>query len=152
MFASTKRNKKDRDVYISSTDKPAAEAKIIISSGGSWYPVQWSPDDTQVLALQYISANESYMHIADVQTGKIIQINAVKKKIAYGGAVWARDGKGLYLTSDEDAEFSILRYYNVQSKTTTPLTADIKWDVEELEISEKGDKLAFVTNENGISA
>jgi dipeptidyl aminopeptidase/acylaminoacyl peptidase len=57
----------------------------------------------------------------------------------------------LYLTSDEDAEFSTLQYYNIQSKKSTPLTADIKWDVEELELSEKGDKLAFVTNENGIS-
>jgi Tol biopolymer transport system component len=80
VFASTKRNKKDRDVYVSSTDKPATEAKLIISNGGSWYPVQWSPDDSQILAQQYVSANESYLHIADVQTGKMTQINPVKKK------------------------------------------------------------------------
>ncbi|QHT72188.1 S9 family peptidase [Rhodocytophaga rosea] len=151
VFASTKRNKKDRDVYITSTNKAANEAKMIISSGGSWYPVEWSPDDSQVLALQYVSANESYLHIASVETGKMVQINPVKKKIAYDGAVWAKDGKGIYLASDEDTEFSTLRYYNVQSKTITPLTNDIRWDVEEMEISEKGDKLAFVTNENGIS-
>jgi dipeptidyl aminopeptidase/acylaminoacyl peptidase len=151
MFGSTKRNKKDNDVYVSSPEKPAAEARLIIGSGGSWYPLQWSPDDSQILALQYVSANESYLHIADVQSGKMTQVNPVKKKIAYGSAVWAKDSKGLYLTSDEDAEFSTLRYYNIQSKTSTPLTADIKWDVEELELSEKGDKLAFVTNENGIS-
>lgn len=149
-FASTKRNKKDRDVYISTPDQ-AAEAKLIIGSGGTWYPIEWSPDDNQLLATQFVSANESYLHIADAQTGKMVQINPVKKKISYGGAVWAKDGKGIYLTSDEDTEFSTLRYYNNQSKTTTPLTSDIKWDIEEMEIAEKGDKLAFVTNENGIS-
>ncbi len=150
-FASTKRNKKDRDVYITGPDKPATEAKMIIGTGGTWYPMEWSPDDKQLLAIQYISANESYVHLADIASGKLMQVNPVKKKIAYGAAVWAKDGKGLYLTSDEDTEFSTLRYYNIQSKSATPLTADIQWDVEEMEISENGNKLAFVTNESGIS-
>ena len=33
----------------------------------------------------------------------------------------------------------------------TYLTTDIKWDVDEVDLSEDGKTLAFVTNEDGIS-
>ena len=37
---------------------------------GQWTVADWSPDESKVAALEYISINESYVHIVDVATGK----------------------------------------------------------------------------------
>jgi Tol biopolymer transport system component len=39
----------------------------------------------------------------------------------------------------------------VQTRRVTPLTADIPWDVEALDVSPDGRTVAFVTNEEGAS-
>jgi len=86
-----------------------------------------------------------------VQERTLKQVNAVDKKIGYGGAAWGRDGKGLYLTSDENSDFKQLHYYDLTSGRLTTLTGDIPWDVNDFDLSDDGNLLAFVTNENGIS-
>src|SRR4030067_3589892 len=63
-YTSTRRNGKDNDIYLSELDNPAG-AKMIYQAEGSWWPVDWSPDDSKILALHYISANESYYYILD---------------------------------------------------------------------------------------
>ncbi|MHC4648640.1 MAG: S9 family peptidase, partial [Planctomycetota bacterium] len=64
---------------------------------------------------------------------------------------WAFKAKGIFLTCDEDSEFRRLKYYDLGKKTFTDLTGDIEWDVEEIAVSKQRDKLAFTTNEDGIS-
>ena len=39
-------------------------------SPGQWTVADWSPDETRVAAVEYISINESYIHIIEVATGK----------------------------------------------------------------------------------
>ncbi|MCY7390522.1 MAG: prolyl oligopeptidase family serine peptidase, partial [Leptolyngbyaceae cyanobacterium CAN_BIN12] len=60
-------------------------------------------------------------------------------------------GKGLYVVSDRDSEFQQLAYYNFANQRYTPLTSKIKWDVEDFDLSEDGKRIAFVTNEDGVS-
>ena len=72
-----------------------------------------------------------------------------EEKIAYGGAVYSKDGKGIFFTSDENSEFQRLRYYDLQTKKFTVLTSDINWDVESIRLSKQGDNLAFTINEDG---
>src|SRR6185437_14365897 len=44
-----------------------------------------------------------------------------------------------------------LAYFDLATMKPTYLTTDIKWDVDEIDLSEDGKTLAFVTNEDGIS-
>jgi dipeptidyl aminopeptidase/acylaminoacyl peptidase len=148
-YYSTKRNGRDWDVYVADINSPT-KAKMVLEGNGAWVSVDWSPDDTKLLIINYISANETYYHILDIASGQLEQINPGKKNIAYFNALWARDGKGIYITSDENKEFQTLRYYDVQSKTFINLTDKIPWDVESIELNPSGDRLAFTTNENGI--
>jgi len=43
-FYSTKRNQKDWDIYISDMGNPT-EAKLVHQEGGTWVPMDWSPND-----------------------------------------------------------------------------------------------------------
>jgi dipeptidyl aminopeptidase/acylaminoacyl peptidase len=70
--------------------------------------------------------------------------------VAYGGAGFSRDGKGVYVTTDKDSEFQRLAYIDLATKQHTYLTDHIKWDVDEFVISRDGKTIAFVTNEDGI--
>lgn len=150
VYASTRRNGKDYDLYLSYVDK-SEETKPILQEQGSWSPVDWSPEDQQLLVQKYVSVNESYYFILELTSGKLTPLNPNEGKISYGGAVWGKGGKGIFLTSDERSEFQVLRYYDLEKKKFTDLTAEIPWDVKEIEISKQRDKLAFITNQDGIS-
>ncbi len=150
VYYSTKRNGRDWDLFLSTLKEPN-HPKPILQQGGTWTPEDWSPDDRLLLVSIYVSINESYLYVLDVESGSLEQINPTDKKISYGAARSAHNAKGIFLTSDEDSEFRRLKYYDLKKKTFTDLTADIQWDVEEIAVSKLRDKLAFTTNEDGIS-
>jgi len=149
IFFSTKRNGRDWDLYITDIERPE-ESEPVVTEGGFWYPGEWSPDDARLILVRYVSANESYPYLFDVKTRELTQFRPSKEKIAYGGAVWAKHGEGIFFTSDEDSEFKLLRYHDLKEKKERIITEEIPWDVGNLEISDQGDKLAFTVNEDGI--
>ncbi|MBC6608238.1 S9 family peptidase [Hymenobacter sp. BT188] len=150
VYNSTRRNGRDYDLYMAPVGNPKAEKRLLEVSG-SWNAADWSPDDQTIVAQEYISANESHLFLLDVATGKATPLNPKNEKISYGSALFSEDGKGLYLVSDEGTEFHTLRYYNLATKQQTPLTAGISWDVDEMEMTPKGDLLAFTVNADGFS-
>jgi dipeptidyl aminopeptidase/acylaminoacyl peptidase len=151
VYYGTERDGRNWDIYLTDMDTPD-KAKRILEKVGTWVAIDWSPDDKKLLIINYVSANESYYYTLEIATGELTQINPSKEKIAYGlSCLWAKNENGLYMTSDEGSEFLRLRYYDLEQKEITTLTSNIPWDVEQLAISEQGDKLGFVTNENGVS-
>jgi dipeptidyl aminopeptidase/acylaminoacyl peptidase len=81
------------------------------------------------------------------------QVNPMSngEKVAYGTAVFSKDGKHLYLTSNQNSEFQRLGRLDLQTNGFEPLTDKIDWSVELISLSADGSQLAFVTNEDGIS-
>lgn len=149
-YYSTRRNGKDWDLYVQSID-PEAEAVRVLEVTGTWAVEDWSRDDQTLLVGRYVSANESYLYTLDLESSRLTPVEPPDQVVAYGSARLAADGKGVFLTSDENDEFKRLRFYDLATKTRTALTDSIPWDVEEVELSEDGGNLAFTTNEDGIS-
>jgi dipeptidyl aminopeptidase/acylaminoacyl peptidase len=132
--------------------KNPKEATLVLQREGSWSALDWSPDDKKILVGNYISANKSFLHILDMETGKLEQINPSQEEISYNGALWSADGKGIFIVNDQGAEFSTLKYYEIASKKFTSITASIPWDVSGLAINKNRSTLVFDTNENGIAS
>jgi dipeptidyl aminopeptidase/acylaminoacyl peptidase len=152
VYTSTRRTGKDNDFYIIDPKNPASDRQLTQLEGGGWYPLDWSPDDRQLLGLNYVSATESYLWNFNTETGERTLLTPKgKEPVSYQGAVFSKDGKGIYVVSDRSSEFQHLAYYDLASKTFTDITNHIKWDVEEIELSRDGKLLAFVTNEDGAS-
>ena len=127
------------------------ERKVLEVSGGGWGVSDWSPDDKTLLVGEYLSANESRYWLVDAATGaKTLATPESKEKVAWGRAVFAKDGKSLYTTTDSGSEFHRLVSLDLASKKITVLTPGIDWDVSSLSLSEDGGKLAFVVNEGGV--
>ena len=151
-YTSTRRNNKDTDMYVLNPLDPASDRLLAQNEGGGWAPTDWSPDDRTILVIEYISANESYLWTLDALTGAktILTPRVGGEQVSRGGAVYGRDGRGIYLASDRESEFQRLEYFDLATKEHSVLTGHINWDVEGFRLSPDGKTMAFTTNENGI--
>jgi dipeptidyl aminopeptidase/acylaminoacyl peptidase len=152
VYGSTRRNGRDVDLYSVNPTDPKSDRQLIRLEGGGWTTLDWSPDDKQILVLEEISANESYLWLADSATGekKLLTPKGGAEKIHYGGGEFSKDGRGVYATTDKDSEFHRLAYIDLATGRHEYLTDHIKWDVDEFDLSPDGKTVAFVTNEDGI--
>jgi len=151
-YTSTRRTGRDNDIWIMLPHDSKTDRLLCENTGGGWSVLDWSPDDSLLLVLQYVSINESYLHLVDARTGKRSQLTPPsREKTAYGHARFAKDGKAVYATSDDDSEFQQLVRIELKDGRQTTLAANITWDVEEFEQSPDGKVIAFVTNESGAS-
>jgi dipeptidyl aminopeptidase/acylaminoacyl peptidase len=151
-YGSTKRTGNDVDIWVVNAEDPASARMIAPLEGGGWSVNNWSPDGKRLLITNFISAAESYVWLVDVDSGKKELLTPkATKTVAYSNAHFSKDGKGVYLTSDQDSEFQRLVYLDLDSRKTTVLTPDLHWDVEEIDLSKDGRWIAFESNEDGIS-
>ncbi|MGH9374160.1 MAG: alpha/beta fold hydrolase [Vicinamibacterales bacterium] len=150
-YGSTRRNGADRDVYVVNPAEPKSDKLLTQVSGGGWFAVDWSPDDAKLLLFQYVSIAKSSLWIVDVATGQKTALTDAAESVAYGGAEFSTDGRGVYVTTDKGSEFQRLGYIDLKTRQLTPLTTDLNWDVETFDLAPDGKTIAFSTNEAGVS-
>jgi dipeptidyl aminopeptidase/acylaminoacyl peptidase len=152
VYGSTRRTGNDVDLYVINPADPKSDHLLTQLQGGGWQPLDWSPDGNRVLAVEEVSANESYLWIVDANSGEkmLLTPKGGDVKIAYNGGRFSKDGKGLYVTTDKDSEFQRLTYIDLATKQHAYLTSNIPWDVNEFDLSYDGRTIAFVTNEDGF--
>ena len=73
------------------------------------------------------------------------------EKAAYSEAKFAYDGKGILVLTDQGHEFQYLAYLPVDGGNPAELWLEIGHDITDFTVSKDGNRLAFVTNENGWS-
>jgi dipeptidyl aminopeptidase/acylaminoacyl peptidase len=153
-YGSTRRNGNDVDIYVINPKDPKSDRMVTELQGGGWEALDWSPDDKTILAVEEISANESYLWLIDTESGKktLITPKEQKEQIYYGGGQFSKDGKKIYTTTDKDNEFKRLATIDTKTGRHEYLTDHIKWDVDEFAVCKDGAQLAFITNEDGLAA
>lgn len=146
----TRRNGKDTDIHLMKFGE--TQSVPVLEREGSWVALDFSPDNRQLLVQKSISINESELYLLDLESQALSRFHASTQPLAFGGARFGKDGKGVYFVSDEGSEFLRLHYQRLDSGKTEVLSADIPWNVEEFALSAAGSRLAFVTNEDGLAA
>src|ERR1700682_2789734 len=152
-YVSTRRTGQDTDLWVMNPADPKSDHLLTQLKGGGWDPIDWSPDDKNILLQEEISINETYLWLVNTATGEKTAITPrdTKEKISYGSARFSKDGKGIYVTTDQGSEFQRLALLDISGKNPRYLTNDISWDVESFDLTRDGKHLAFVTNEDGQS-
>ena len=146
-YSSTRRNGADVDLYVMDPLDPKSDRLLVELQGGGWSPLDWSPDDSTILALQEISVTESYLWLIDVASGGRTLFTA--KGSAYADGHYSNDGKSIFAITDRDSDFRRLARIDVATHRHTFLTARIPWDISEAQLSPDGKTVAVVSNENG---
>ncbi|HTK81024.1 MAG TPA: prolyl oligopeptidase family serine peptidase [Bacteroidota bacterium] len=152
-YTSTRRNNKDTDIYTVDPMDTSTNKLALQVDGGGWGADDWTHDGKTLLVREYVSANESYLYLLTLATGekRILTPKGGKEQISYGGGQFTPDGKGFYVTTDRESEFQRLTYIDLATMKHEYLTTGIPWDVSEFNLSNDGKRIAFVTNEDGVS-
>jgi dipeptidyl aminopeptidase/acylaminoacyl peptidase len=153
-YTSTRRTGQDTDLWVMNPADPKTDHLLTQLSGGGWRPEDWSPDNKKILLIEDISVNETYVWLVDTASGEKTALTPRKtgEQVAYSNARFSKDGKGVYLTTDKGSEFQRLVYIDLAAKQMKVLSSNIPWDVDEFALSYDGKSIAFVTNEDGLSA
>ena len=151
-YTSTRRTGKDTDIYLMNPAEPKSDKLLIQVAGGGWRVNDWSPDESKLLLTEYVSINESHLWLIDVKTAALERITPkTGEKISWSGAQFLKDGRSIFVTTDQDSEFQRLCRHDLTTRILTPLSPNLRWDVESFELSPDGKHLAFVSNEDGVS-
>jgi dipeptidyl aminopeptidase/acylaminoacyl peptidase len=152
-FSSTRRNGKDVDVWVVSTADPSSARMVAQLEGGGWAVSDWSHDGKKVLVINSVSAAESYVWLVDIASGAkdLLTPATGSETVAYSNARFAKDDKGIYLTSDRDSEFQRLVFMDLANRKPAILTPNLNWDVDEFDLTRDGRWIAFESNEDGAS-
>jgi len=152
-YTSTRRTGRDTDLWTTNPEDPRTNRLLVELAGGGWHPLDWSPDDNTILLLEELSINESYLWLVDVTKKQKTALTPRRdgEKVSYRDAKFSPDGRGIYVITDKDSEFYRLAYFDLPDGQPKYLTNGIPWDVEEFDITRDGTRIAYVTNEDGIS-
>ena len=153
-YMSTRRTGKDTDLWVMNPADPKTDRLLTQLQGGGWEPLDWSPDDKQILLLEELSINESYLWLVDAETGAKTALTPrdTKEKIFYGEGRFSKLKRSIYVITDRGSEFRRLALVDLSTKEHFYLTSEIPWDIEMFDLSHDAGRIAFVANENGRSA
>jgi len=150
-FQSNARNGKDFDIWMMDV-YDSSSIRMIFKASGSWAPGEWSKQSDRIILGHYVSANESYRYILDIESGELSNpFPQTNEMVSYGTVRWGKGDSILYYVSDYQSEFSRLHMLNLNSGTDTVLTAGIPWDINRMDITASGNWLALAANENGLN-
>ncbi|HEY5551000.1 MAG TPA: S9 family peptidase [Opitutaceae bacterium] len=150
-YASTKRNGTDRDIHIMDPRDPSSSRIVCENKGGGWSATDWSPDGNTLLIAEHVSVNESHLWLVDVATGARTELTPRSKRgISRAGGRFSKDGKRVYLTTDEGNEFKRLASIDLATHESTFLTSGIDHDVTGISLSRDGRRLVFSVDRLGV--
>src|SRR6185369_15334490 len=142
------------DIVLIDPLEPSKARRIATLPGTGWGDFSFSFDDKRLAMIEFKSITESYVWVMDVATGERRRVLPAAgadagKPIASGEINFARDGKGLFITTDRDGEFRRACLLDLESGRLEPFGPS-NWDVEDMALSADGRTIAAVTNEAGI--
>lgn len=151
LYYSNARNGRTNDFFIADVDALDKPEKVFEAPGVGWLLSDWSRDGGSLLLTEYVSVNETRLHLLDIASGDISQLLPApgEGRGAFLPAIFGADAGTVIAGSNQTTEFRQLLRIDVATGARTPLTATIPWDVDDARLSPDGSKLAFVANERG---
>jgi dipeptidyl aminopeptidase/acylaminoacyl peptidase len=149
VFTGNDRDGVTSDIYMSDVGAGTAPHLVVAGRDHPWFPLDWSADGQKLLLWQPGSNDESTLFIGDVNTGSVLPAEVGAKHLGIRHARFAADGRGIYISSVDDADFSQLRYLDLVSHQARELTAAIPWDIVDFQVGADGRYLAYVANDDG---
>jgi dipeptidyl aminopeptidase/acylaminoacyl peptidase len=154
LYTANRRIPRDADVFLSTLADPASAVTVKRVENETWYPVDLSADGGHVLLKRYVSINESFLELVELDRRAAVPVPpppGSSGKVSFGASMFAPGGRSLYLACDARGEFLELARVDLETFEYTWISGDIPWDVEAIEVHHETGRVAFVTNEDGAS-
>ncbi|MDQ2742734.1 MAG: S9 family peptidase [Chloroflexota bacterium] len=150
-FSGNGRNPAYFDVYVSDID--GSNQRLVYQQDGSNFVTDWSPDGKKLLIMRRTGSLDAELLCFDMTTSQAIHLTPHQPPVIYEQAHFAPDGGSIYLITNQDSEFN--RAARLALETRQPASGSIEFltpddrDVDWLQISPDGRKLAMVCNHDG---
>jgi dipeptidyl aminopeptidase/acylaminoacyl peptidase len=153
-YSGTGRNGRDSDVYLAEV-ADARAVRRLTELEGTWLPLDFSPDGRQLLVKEARAADDADLLLLDIQSGVRRLLTPEPRthgKAAVRQALFAADGKAVYLLTDRGTGFTGLFRLDLAHADAglEPLVPGVLHDVEQVAAAGDG-TLVFSTNEGGAS-
>lgn len=142
-FESTRRNGKDRDLYVMDPTDPAS-TRLVTQVEGSWSVAEWSPDDRELLAVNSPAGNtETSLWRVDVKSGEKKRLSPAGEPAVWRAPQYSHDGRSVYVLSNSGSEVLRLWRGDIASGAWKPITGE-EDALESFSLSPDGRTIAVV--------
>ena len=145
-FDSTSRgghNGADRDLWVMDPRNPSS-ARLVLEVEGNWSVADWSPDDTELLAVNAPAENtRTSLWRVNVKTGQRTQLSPEGPPAVWRMPTYSPDGRTVYVLSNRDSETLRLWRGDIASGSWKPITSETD-DLESFALSPDGRTIAAV--------
>lgn len=149
---STRRNGRDTDLYVADVRTPHSESLLMQTAGEYWTADDWSLDGARLLLSRYVSINEGYPALFDIESRRRTDLPLPGEgPAAVGRLAFRPDGKAAYITTDARGEFLELGRLDLQTMRYDWPAGDLNWDVNALEVDPRSGRVAIAVNADGAS-
>jgi dipeptidyl aminopeptidase/acylaminoacyl peptidase len=141
------------DVYLQDVSREDGEARLLCEGPGGYFNAgHFSPDGKQLLALEYPSNSNQFVHVIDVATGDTRNLTPHEGEVRYLNPRWSPDGRGVYLLTDFHGDFLSLARIDLDGGALSFVERP-EHDVETFEIARAAPFawFAWTVNDGGIS-
>jgi dipeptidyl aminopeptidase/acylaminoacyl peptidase len=153
-FTSTSRNGASNDVWMMDPQDPSS-AEVVLESpdGSSWSAAEFSASGSKVLINNYVSIADSRVNLLDLDTGEVTLLaGGPDNKSANFPLAFDDANGGVWFVTDQGSEFRQLAWQSAEAGAKPEIvTASIQWDIGGAAISHDRSRVAFATNESGMS-
>ncbi|MGH2505978.1 MAG: S9 family peptidase, partial [Ktedonobacteraceae bacterium] len=150
VYASNERDSRYFDIYERTMASGAT--RLIWQQDSTNFPVTYSPDGKQVLVNRSHTNIFNQLFLLDIASGeaRALTPDTAQGQSEFHHPAWSADGRGLYVISNRGRDFENLAWIDFASGQLTYLRDD-SWDIERLELSDDGQHMALILNEEGYS-
>ncbi|HVR29295.1 MAG TPA: prolyl oligopeptidase family serine peptidase [Thermoanaerobaculia bacterium] len=141
------------EIWVLDPRRPDAKRRIATLRGGGWSVADWSPEDDALLLVERVSANQSSLWLLQLVSGQPRRLSPDpgRTDVAWGAGHFSAEGEIVFTTTDLSGEHRQLAALRLADGAVEVLSTDLPWSVTDVELSEQGTTLAFLTNEGGWS-
>ena len=145
-FAANSRRPEDGELFLWRDGD--AEPRYLFGEGMYAYPLAFSPDGSKLLAVELRGNTDYSIHVVDVEAGGGTEVTPHEGAVKFLPGPWAADGSGFYVLTDEGREFQGLAFQPLDTGAREWIEAPER-DIDEVEASRDGRRLAWVENDQG---
>lgn len=147
-FSNNSRNRRDSDIYL--LDIRTGKTRPVLQRAGTWYPLDFSPDEKYLLAARHVSINDTRLYLLSLDKEHIRRLDPDAFPASQPMAKFAPDGSGIWFISDRQAEHTSLRFMDMQTLKTTIVSSENEHNVNRFAVSHNGERIAYTVNEGGF--
>jgi dipeptidyl aminopeptidase/acylaminoacyl peptidase len=133
----------DQDLWVIDPLDPSS-ARLVSEVEGNWSVADWSPDDSELLAVNMPAANtQTSLWRVNVKSGARVQLSPAGAPAVWRAPIYSPDGRYVFVLSNRGSETLRLWRGEIASGVWKPITAEVD-DLESFALSPDGRTIAAV--------